>query len=621
MVRIVQKSFYPNKTECQVYEDGQWRSGENGCSLELGGCTKKREGVTRTTKNTDKYVCRNKIWYLSVYEPTSFDLDTIGWKDTIDGTIKKGNITEVIYIFDKNAWRIANLPEATLGKCNKENLDSAGYAEDRIDQATVNPLYKVCNYNNELNHRYDNCPSSSYNSKYFQHYKCDYAVYEDSKDTIYAWLPVNKKCELDKYDIKDGKFIRWKKGKEGETRWGNMWEDDSKEQDYFSNKCQQNCYEFTDGKWTKTSITQCMGLGTCNDKLMGTVKEGPAVYSEIQCNNPAYDMTYERCFNILVKIDTLKKTNYVCRSNTNYEIEESCYFLKYHYDPCIYNPTPVTGNWRIATDTDLKTSQLKCTQDGALVSTKTEPNEIYVCDKTGFREATKAEKIMGLGCTYFTNSKKYVPDGLKSYFYCIDYDDYQYDWYLYPEENEGTMTDSRDGTVYKTTNIGAKTWMKESLNYADSSNYPSMLENSKCEDDNLDNCKKYGRLYTWSAIIDSVYWASKGKTCGNIPDSKKNCELPEKVQGICPKGWHVPNIQEWEDLASWINTFTDGYDSYGFFRRDYREYFFWTPTDSTGSIAYSNLLDLFEPDLSFNIRSTVSKTKDTPLAVRCVKDD
>ena len=98
--------------------------------------------------------------------------------------------------------------------------------------------------------------------------------------------------------------------------------------------------------------------------------------------------------------------------------------------------------------------------------------------------------------------------------------------------------------------------------------------------------------------------------------------MPDVVQGICPKGWHVPSIQEWEDLASWMNAFsTNGYDGYGFLHKDYREYFFWTSIDSTGSIAYSNLLDLFEPELYFNIRSTVSKTKDTHLAVRCVKDD
>ena len=627
MSRIVSQQYYPYK-ECQVYEDGQWRKGnDNDCSLGFGGCTKKREGFIKTT-NTAQYVCKDKNWGFSNYlnEATPFDLDIAGWKDTTDGTIKKGNLTDIIYIFDKDTWRVANLPEATLGKCTKENLDSAGYVEKRDDQIIINPLYEVCSYNMNLTRRYENCPGSIYYySEYSKYYKCDYAVYEDSKDTIYAWSRVSKKCELDKYDIKGEKFIRWKPGKEGETRWGYMWEDDSKEQDYFSDKCEQNCYEFKNGQWTQTAITKCMGLGTCNEKLMGTIKEGPVVHSEIQCNSPDYDMTVNRCKNILVKIDTLKKINYVCRGNIEYKHDEQCDFIKYLYEPCDYNPTPVTGNWSIATEIDLKTSQLKCTRDGALVSTKTDPDDIYVCDKNGFRDATKAEKMIGLGCTYFTRDKQYHPKGLKSYFICEDFGNYytsNYIWYIPAGGNDGTMTDPRDGTVYKTTGIGTKTWMMESLNYADSSNYPSMLERNKCEDDDLDNCKKDGRLYTWSAIIDSVYWASKGKTCGNTKDNDKKCDLPDLVQGICPKGWHVPSIQEWDDLNLWMNMFfTDGYDHYGFLRRDYREYFFWTSTDSTGSTANSNLLDLSKPDHSSDIRSIVSKTKDTPLAVRCVKDD
>ncbi len=633
MTRTVQITQY--YTSCLVYDGDSWRKGNDSeCKYGFGGCTKKREGITKVT-STGKYTCEKQNWVYSYIEQTTdesfftqsgtIDLDTIGWKDTTDGTIRKGNVTDIIYIFDKDAWRVANIPEATLGKCNKENLDSAGYAEYRDGQTNLNPLYSICNYNNQLYDRYERCPSSTYDSKYSKYYICRYDVYEDSKDTIYAWLPISKRCHLDKYDIKGEKFIRWKAGKEGEIRWGNMQKDDSEKQDYFSDKCEQNCYEFKNGQWTQTAITKCMGLGTCNEKLMGTIKEGPVVHSEIQCNSPDYDMTVNRCKNILVKIDTLKKINYVCRGNIEYKHDEQCDFIKYLYEPCDYNPTPVTKNWSVATNTDLKTSQLKCTRDGALVSTKTDPDDIYVCDKNGFRDATKAEKMIGLGCTYFTRDKQYHPKGLKSYFICEDFGNYytsNYIWYIPAGGNDGTMTDPRDSTVYKTTGIGTKTWMMESLNYADSSNYPSMLERNKCEDDDLDNCKKDGRLYTWSAIIDSVYWASKGKTCGNTKDNDKKCDLPDLVQGICPKGWHVPSIQEWDDLNLWMNMFfTDGYDHYGFLRRDYREYFFWTSTDSTGSTANSNLLDLSKPDHSSDIRSIVSKTKDTPLAVRCVKDD
>ena len=595
MSRIVPKQSYPYK-ECQVYEDGQWRKGnDNDCYRGLGGCTKKHEGLIKTTTNSDQYVCHNQEWtYISpdlesLFQPIKFDLDTIGWKDTTDGTIRKGNITDIIYIFDKDAWRVANLVEATLGKCSKENLDSAGYIEKRSEQSPLNPLSYVCQHNMEISgHYYGNCPDNIYTPGY---YKCHYGVLNDSKDTIYAWSYVNDKCSLGPYDLKDGKLIHWKDSYEGDTRWSNLWTD-SQETEYTSQKrCEINCNKFKDGNWNFVDKSECLGFGTCNENLIGKIKQGPTLY-------------YEQ--NTLVKIDTLNKSDYVCRAPISIE--------EYDY------------TWRVANSIDIKMAEFKCTRDGALVSTKANPDDLYVCDVNGYREASPGEKMIGLGCTYFTREKKYLPDGLKSYFICDNYDSYDFEhnlWYLAPWANKGTMTDPRDGTVYKTTNIGAKTWMAENLNYADSSNYPSMLERNKCEDNDLDNCKKDGRLYTWSAIIDSVYWASKGKTCGNTKDNDKKCDLPDVVQGICPKGWHVPSVQEWDDLSSWMDIFyTEGsYSDYGFIKSEYKEFYFWTSTASTDSTSYSNIIELLKFASYNHIRSTVSKTKDTHLAVRCVKDD
>ena len=378
-----------------------------------------------------------------------------------------------------------------------------------------------------------------------------------------------------------------------------------------------------------------MGLGTCNEKLMGTIKEGPVVHSEIQCNSPDYDMIYDRCYNILVKIDTLKKTNYICRGKINNEFEESCNFSTYDYNPCIYDPTPVTGNWRIATETDLKTSQLKCTQDGALVSIKSDSLNQYVCDKNEFRQATEEENMIGLGCTDYTHGKKFIPDGLKSYFTCsygirnefeYDWDEtgYAYFWGFAPHENQGTMTDPRDSTVYKTINIGSKTWMMENLNYADSANYPSMLEKNKCEDDNPSSCKKYGRLYTWSAAIDSVYWASKGKTCRDTMEIEEKCELPDVVQGICPKGWHVPNFKDWHDFESWMSYFatTDTYRFDNFISTEGKNLTFCTSTNSVKTIYYiSSLKSSKNYRIFSSIEPSYIEPENAHCSVRCVKDE
>lgn len=85
----------------------------------------------------------------------------------------------------------------------------------------------------------------------------------------------------------------------------------------------------------------------------------------------------------------------------------------------------------------------------------------------------------------------------------------------------GSLIDKRDGQVYKTVVIGEQTWMAENLNYAYLQ--PDSLEQfdsaSACYNDSLEYCDKYGRLYSFDVI--------------------------EKV---CPDGWHLPSMDEWEVL-------------------------------------------------------------------------
>ena len=130
-----------------------------------------------------------------------------------------------------------------------------------------------------------------------------------------------------------------------------------------------------------------------------------------------------------------------------------------------------------------------------------------------------------------------------------------FDWsipkeaYLNPDINYGEMTDSRDGQVYKTVKIGDQTWMAENLNYSDSVVTPSLKGKSWCFDNDPEKCKVTGRLYTWSAAIDSVALANDAenpRTCGN-PDA---CKFADDVQGICPSGWHLPSYDEWYTLVS-----------------------------------------------------------------------
>jgi uncharacterized protein (TIGR02145 family) len=103
----------------------------------------------------------------------------------------------------------------------------------------------------------------------------------------------------------------------------------------------------------------------------------------------------------------------------------------------------------------------------------------------------------------------------------------------------GKMTDNRDGQTYNTIKIGDQTWMADNLNYE--------TESSFCNGDDPINCAKYGRLYTWSAAMDSVgTFSSKGKGCGY----NTTCSPTYPVRGICPSGWHLPTKEEFEILRS-----------------------------------------------------------------------
>ena len=113
----------------------------------------------------------------------------------------------------------------------------------------------------------------------------------------------------------------------------------------------------------------------------------------------------------------------------------------------------------------------------------------------------------------------------------------------------GILTDSRDGQKYKTTKIGEQVWMAENLNYAYLQPTDELDSSSFCYDNDPAMCKKYGRLYLWSAVVDSAGVLKndgKGKDCGYGAE----CGVEGSFQGICPKGWHLPSKGEFETLLA-----------------------------------------------------------------------
>jgi uncharacterized protein (TIGR02145 family) len=132
--------------------------------------------------------------------------------------------------------------------------------------------------------------------------------------------------------------------------------------------------------------------------------------------------------------------------------------------------------------------------------------------------------------------------------------------------DDGTLTDPRDGKVYKTVKIGTQIWMAENLNYDGSENKDKVVLALKnravqydgdgrlgiCYDNNSANCEKYGRLYDWAEAMGSNF--SGIHSSYNFSETGLN---DKEHKGICPEGWHLPSRSEWEDLYDYI-----GGDSY-----------------------------------------------------------
>ena len=75
-----------------------------------------------------------------------------------------------------------------------------------------------------------------------------------------------------------------------------------------------------------------------------------------------------------------------------------------------------------------------------------------------------------------------------------------------------TFTDPRDQAIYKIQEINGLTWMFDNLQFK--------TDTSWCQQNNPENCKKYGQLYTWYDAMTA-----------------------------CPDGWRLPTQAEWMDLS------------------------------------------------------------------------
>ena len=176
--------------------------------------------------------------------------------------------------------------------------------------------------------------------------------------------------------------------------------------------------------------------------------------------------------------------------------------------------------------------------------------QVYVYDR-GWRVAKREELCYGKACTAMSGGESIIWNGRT--YVCSDTAWRQENVYNLDKSSffasdvvYGSLTDERDGQVYKTVKIGTQVWMAENLNYADSLKDVVLQDGASfCYDYDDDNCAVGGRFYRWAAAMGLLSKYNNYKADETLLKSSNH-------RGLCPEGWHIPDTTEWNTLIATV---------------------------------------------------------------------
>jgi len=110
-----------------------------------------------------------------------------------------------------------------------------------------------------------------------------------------------------------------------------------------------------------------------------------------------------------------------------------------------------------------------------------------------------------------------------------------------------------DGNYYGVVTIGTQTWFAQNLNAGnqiqdgvDTEQTDNEIIEKYCYENLPKNCDTYGGMYSWYEMMN--YDRAEG-----TPKSYDQIDGVEYMsQGICPDGWHIPTLSEWETLLLYL---------------------------------------------------------------------
>ena len=164
--------------------------------------------------------------------------------------------------------------------------------------------------------------------------------------------------------------------------------------------------------------------------------------------------------------------------------------------------------------------------------------------------------------------------------------------YIEEKQKMKVLTDARDNKTYPTYTIGKQTWMAANLAF-------KVPTGCWAYDNDEANVAQYGYLYNWDA-----------------------------AKAACPKGWHLPTDEEWQQLMDFLEenagrklingdfkALPGGYrDTAGSFTNVSYSGCWWSATES-GANAWDRYLNYTEARVS-----SATSGKAYGFSVRCIKD-
>ena len=554
-----------DKSRIYVFENDEWRRGTNLDWTLREGCIGNKVGTVKL--HGDKYytctaeeTVENGIEIANTWRLSNADeADTLGWSvpTTTKDSVKTGNVDKTRYYVYEGGWRFGTYLDEDLGPCTSKKLnkvvkssDDAWYKCVGGGSTIVGGKPVVREWRKATDYEIDMSLLSS---------TADVGTYFEGPENTglhyvmesYGWRPAT---DLENAGLES--CTNEQRDKVDSTSTG-VWY-----------KCTNDVGTTIDGfvvdyTWRKaTNIEKdTVGWGR-NDAAEGDVKTGEIngnlVYVFETKNGigawrhgTTLDLTLGMSC-IPSRKDTLLEFSsvewYKCVGDTNVSYEESNW----------------TSVWRRATnlEIDMNYWNQNTAEDGTLLKGPF-TGMIRVWDNGSLRVPNEVELGWNKGCV---KAKYGKTDTLSN---GLVYTCSSTGW-----SKTGTFSDQNDCSdiyissckVYKGVQIGTQTWMAENLN---------RKSNGFCYKDVTDSCTKYGRLYRWSAAMDSAgaYWPNPQSKCGY----GKTCTVTYPHRGGCPPGWHMPTISEFETLAAtvgdmmklrsttgWSGSDANGTDDYSF---------------------------------------------------------